>query len=142
MEDQRKSTHKVLTSYRTAELLEKRTLIRVLEKEFERLTMEKDAMEEQRDLMEEEIEDLEGQVRGMEEEIREHSRTSSMQNGRINVSHARKKRRLDADLERVLEQIENKRVGMGKLLLLYAVSISNSIWSESSTDLVSFYRIL
>jgi chromosome segregation ATPase len=32
-----------------------------------------------------------------------------MQNGRINVAHARKKRRLDAELERILELIEQKR---------------------------------
>ena len=65
--------------------------------------------------MEEEIEDLEGQVRDMEDQIREHNRTSSMQNGRINVAHARKKRRLDSELERLLETIEQKRIGMGEM---------------------------
>ena len=115
LESMRQRTHKILTNYRTDELLEKRTQIRVLEKDFERLTMEKDALEEQRDVMEEEIEDLEGQVREMEEQIREHNRTSSMQNGRINVAHARKKRRLDSELERMLESIEQKRIGMQEM---------------------------
>jgi len=115
VEVMRKRTHKILTNYRTDELLEKRTQIRVLEKDFERLTIEKDALEEQRDVMEEEIEDLEGQVRDMEDQIREHNRTSSMQNGRINVAHARKKRRLDSELERMLEAIEQKRVGMQEM---------------------------
>ena len=45
---------------------------------------------------------LEAQVKDLEEQIREHSRSSSMQNGRINVAHARKKRRLDSELERIL----------------------------------------
>ena len=58
IEDQRKRAHRILTQFRTEELMEKRTLIRVLEKDFERLTMEKDSLEEQRDLMEEEIEDV------------------------------------------------------------------------------------
>jgi len=115
VEVMRKRTHKILTNYRTDELLEKRTQIRVLEKDFERLTIEKDALEEQRDVMEEEIEDLEGQVRDMEDQIREHNRTSSMQNGRINVAHARKKRRLDSELERMLEAIEQKRIGMQEM---------------------------
>lgn len=115
IEDQRKRAHRILTQFRTEELLEKRTLIRVLEKDFERLTMEKDSLEEQRDLMEEEIEDLESQVRGLEDEIREHNRTSSMQNGRINVAHARKKRRLDGELERMLETIEQRRINMGEM---------------------------
>merc|ERR1711988_383 len=115
IEDQRKKIHRILTQFRTEELMEKRTLIRVLEKDFERLTMEKDSLEEQRDLMEEEIEDLESQVRGLEDEIREHNRTSSMQNGRINVAHARKKRRLDGELERMLETIEQRRINMGEM---------------------------
>jgi len=115
VETSRKKAHAVLLNYKSDELIEKRTLIRVLEKDLERLTMEKDSLEEQRDLMEEEIEALEGQVRELEEQIRDHSRTSSMQNGRVNVAHARKKRRLDSDLERVLETIEQKRINMGEM---------------------------
>ena len=48
----------------------------------------------------------------LEEQIRDHNRTSTMQNGRVNVAHARKKRRLDSELERVLEGIEQKRILM------------------------------
>merc|ERR1711871_1260293 len=44
-----------------------------------------------------------------------HNRTSSMQNGRINVSHARKKRRLDQDLEAMLEKIEQRRINLGEM---------------------------
>jgi chromosome segregation ATPase len=98
--------------YRSEELLEKRTQIKVLERDLERLTMDRDSLEEQRDLAEEEIESLEGQVRELEDQIRDHNRTSSMQNGRINVAHARKKRRLDTELERVLETIEQKRINV------------------------------
>ena len=38
-----------------------------------------------------------------------------MTNGRINVAHARKKRRLDSELERMLEGIEQKRIGMAQM---------------------------
>jgi hypothetical protein len=44
VEVMRKRTHKILTNYRIDELLEKRTQIRVLEKDFERLTIKKDAL--------------------------------------------------------------------------------------------------
>jgi len=112
IEEVRADTQRILVGYRSEELLEKRTQIKVLERDLERLTMERDSLEEQRDLAEEEIESLEGQVRELEDQIRDHNRTSSMQNGRINVAHARKKRRLDTELERVLETIEQKRINV------------------------------
>jgi len=45
----------------------------------------------------------------LEEEIREHAKQSSIQNGRVNVAHARKKRRLDEELESSLEGVEKRR---------------------------------
>ena len=115
VEEIRKKTHQTLVGYKSDELIEKRTLIKVLERDLERLTMERDSLEEQRDLGEEEMESLEGQVRELEEQIRDHNRTSAMQNGRINVAHARKKRRLDTELERVLELIEQRRINVTEI---------------------------
>lgn len=75
-----------------------------------RMAEEKDMMEEQRDAIEDETQELEEQVKDMEDQIREHNRASSvMQNGRINVAHARKKKRFDTELERMLDLIEQKR---------------------------------
>ena len=65
--------------------------------------------------MEEEIDRLEEQIRDVEEETRQHALLSTTQNGRINVAHARKKRRLDAELERLLETIEQKRSNIHEL---------------------------
>jgi predicted nucleic acid-binding Zn-ribbon protein len=48
-------------------------------------------------------------VKEVEAELREHSRTSSTQDGRINVAHARKKKRLDEEFERLLQSIDHKR---------------------------------
>jgi predicted nucleic acid-binding Zn-ribbon protein len=111
----RKKIHACLVSHKNDALGETRMKIKLYEKELERLIMERDSLEEQRDNMEEEIEMMELQVRDIEDQIREHSRTSSMQNGRINVAHARKKRRLDSELERILETIEQRRNTMGEL---------------------------
>jgi hypothetical protein len=115
VEQMRRKVNGVLTTYKTDILGEKRTQIKLAEKELERICNERDAFEQERDCLEEEIEALEGQVRSTEELIREHNRSSSMQNGRINVAHARKKKRLDSELERLLDSIEQKRVQMGEL---------------------------
>lgn len=48
-------------------------------------------------------------MKEIEAESREHSRTSSTQDGRINVAHARKKKRLDEEFERLLQSIDHKR---------------------------------
>ena len=69
-------------------------------------------MEEQKELIEGDIQQMESLVREIEEQSRIHNQVSSMSNGRINVAHARKKRRLDSELEHLLETIEQKRVSM------------------------------
>jgi chromosome segregation ATPase len=112
VESCRKKIYGVLVSYKTETLIENRSQIKQLEREIEKLQTERDALEEGRDSIEDEIANLEVQVGDLEEQIREHNRTSTMQNGRVNVAHARKKRRLDSELERVLETIEQKRAQM------------------------------
>lgn len=112
VEASRKKIHGFIVSYKTESLIERRSQIKQLEKEIDKLTTERDALEENRDNAEDEIANLEVQVGDLEEQIRDHNRTSTMQNGRVNVAHARKKRRLDSELERVLETIEQKRAHM------------------------------
>jgi chromosome segregation ATPase len=115
LEYTRKKAHDVLLNYKTDLLAEKRSEIRELEKEIAQAADDKDATDDERDNVELEIDALENEVRDLEEQIREHNRSSSMQNGRINVAHQRKKRRLDADLERMFELIEQKRMEMTRL---------------------------
>eukprot|EP01034_Spumella_vulgaris_P024755 gene24755-31132_t len=115
VEANRKKSHSILSGYKSEDIATKRSAVRLLERELERITLEKDSLEEQRELMESDVLQLEGQVRELEEHIREHNRESSMTNGRINVAHARKKRRLDSELERMLESIEQKRHNMAQL---------------------------
>jgi hypothetical protein len=114
-EGARKRMHESLVSYKTETLIEKRTQIKMLERDLERLNAERDNLEEQRESMDEEVAGLEAQVREIEDQMRDHNRNSSMSNGRINVAHARKKRRLDSELERILELIEQRRLQMSEL---------------------------
>lgn len=62
VEEARKRLHGVLASHKAELLVDKRTRIRQLEKEIERVASERDSLEEQRDQIEESIEDMEGQV--------------------------------------------------------------------------------
>ena len=114
-EELRKKMHSNITQYRATDLVTKKTHIQLYERELERLNCEKDGLEEQRDALEDEVDQLEQNVSELEEQIREHNRNSSVQNGRVNVAHARKKRRLDAELERILDLIEQKRLQIGEL---------------------------
>ena len=110
VQDAREKVYGTLTSYKTDVLIEKRTHIKLFEKEINRLADEKELMDEQRDNLEEELVQYEKEIEAIEIEIREHTRSSSvMQNGRINVAHARKKKRFDTELERILDLIEQKR---------------------------------
>lgn len=108
-EESRRKVHTTLLQYRSTDLVQKKTQVQMFERELERLTTEKDSLEDQRDTMEDEVAQLEQSVKDLEEQIRDHNRSSTMQNGRVNVAHARKKRRLDAEFERILDLIEQKR---------------------------------
>lgn len=114
-EETRKKMHSTLVSYKSSDLITKKTHIKLYERELERLTSEKDSLEENRDALEDEVADLENNVKDLEEQIRDHNRNSTMQNGRVNVAHARKKRRLDSELERILDLIEQKRIQVAEL---------------------------
>ena len=115
VEKARLKLHDVLVNFKQDALIEKRTQIKMLERDLDKFTAERDNLEEQRETMEEETAGLEAQVRELEEQIRDHNRSSSMTNGRINVAHARKKRRLDSELERILELIEQRRIQISDL---------------------------
>lgn len=111
-EETRQKMSSVLITYRSTDLIQKKTQLQLFQKELERMSLEKESLEDQRDTLEEAVAELELQVQGLEDEIREHNRASTLQHGRINVSHARKKRRLDTELERILELIDQKREQM------------------------------
>ena len=140
VEISRKKIHNALVSYKTDMLIEKRTQIKVLEKDIDKLSLERDGLEETRDVVEDEIGHFEGQVADLEEQIRDHNRTSTMQNGRVNVAHARKKRRLDSELENVLMQIEKKREQMIQLDERIQDSTRNR--DEKETELIDLEKDL
>ena len=118
-EKSRLDMRNTITNYKSNILVERRAQIRMTELELDRLTSDMELMERERLTNIDEIEGaggLESQVTDIEEQMREHSNSSTvMQNGRINVAHSKKKKRLDNDLERLLELIEQKKTQCASL---------------------------
>ena len=118
-ENSRKAMNEALTQYKSSALVEKRAQIRMTELELERMGSDRDVMEDERNSQLDQIAGqggLEDQVSEIEEQMRDHANSSTvMQNGRINVAHAKKKKRLDNELERLLELIEEKKTQVASL---------------------------
>lgn len=62
------------------------------------------------------VSEMEGRVRMLEQELREHSKQSAIgPDGRVNVGHTRKKKRLDGEVERAVDKLAAKREQLSAL---------------------------
>jgi hypothetical protein len=109
-EMQRKQIQESFTSFKSADLKGLKKKIQVFAQEIDILSIEKDHLEENYQQIEEEISVMTQQVTEQEVLMKSLSTESAISvNGRINVAFARKKRRIDAEIERLLEHIELKK---------------------------------
>merc|ERR1712216_369797 len=69
---------------------------------------EREAIDAKKELLLEQISEMEESVHALEEQIHSHSKESAIQDGRVNIARAKKKRRLDDEYEQLLEAIEAK----------------------------------
>ena len=81
----------------------------VLQQDLAALVEQKDEIEVQRMAVLKESSRLEGAVKEIEHQMHELSKVSAIQDGRINIAHAKKKRRLDQEFERMLSRTQDKR---------------------------------
>ena len=107
--EQRELMHETLVNHKRETLVEHKVQSGVISRELEQLALERDAVEGQREAIVAQLKTMEDSLKDLEEQINVHSKTSTIQGGRVNVSHARKKRRLDEEFEQLLDNIENKR---------------------------------
>jgi hypothetical protein len=107
----RKKLEDTLVRYKKEELIELKTRIKLTEKEIQSVLAEYTMCDEEKLKLVSEIRDLENEIFELEEQSREMNTTNSsiLTNGRINVSYTRKKKRIDTELERLLDLIEQKR---------------------------------
>jgi hypothetical protein len=106
---QSKSIFHILMSHKSDDIAEKRNLVRNLRTQLNELSQQIGALEDQKLSKEEDLEICVNQIRVLEEEVRElHTREPLVQNGRLNQSHGKKKKRLDDDIERMTDSIASK----------------------------------
>ena len=112
---QRKLVQDVLVSHSRDVLLRQKAKSREVLSQLDAIGAERQALQEKRQRSEEERDGLENRIRELEAKIQQHSQTSSLQGGRINIAHARKKRSLDEAYDILLDKLESNREEMSSI---------------------------
>lgn len=106
---QRKLVQDVLISQNRDTLLREKAKSREVLSQLDAIGAERQTLQDERRSAEGQRDALEDQIRELEGKIQQHSQTSSLQGGRINIAHARKKRVLDEAYDVLLDKLESKR---------------------------------
>ena len=88
---------KIIVGHKSEDLQKMRSRCVEISEVLAEVEKEGKAIKKKRDLSEKEIDKMQDNLRRLEDQIQAHSKTSALQNGRINMSHARKKRKLDEE---------------------------------------------
>ncbi len=95
--DRDKIVNDILVNKNRDSLLQHKLKGKDISLKLEKVLTKRKKLESDREKVETTMKELENKVRHVENQILEHSQTSAIQEGRINISHARKKRRLDEE---------------------------------------------
>merc|ERR1712232_320325 len=123
LENQTRNKEKIINSFKETQNIMRDILVNrkretlmqykessaILQSEMHSLAQAKAIAEKERTQSVNEISQLEGQVKELERQLRELSKVSAIQNGQVNLSHAKKKRLLDQNFEQLLDQASLKR---------------------------------
>lgn len=97
-------------------LMEHKVLSTNIQQELASVEEEKAKADKRYKTMLVQVSELEGQVRMLENELREHGKQSAIDpDGRVNVNHTRKKKRLDGEIERAVDKVASKREALNNL---------------------------
>jgi len=110
--EQQNAVYQTLVNHKRDALLQHKVKSRELSAQLEAVSSQRQELEEKQHKAGLQMRKMEDSVRDLERQIQEHSQVSTIQGGRINVAHARRKRRLDEEYEQLLENIEEKREQM------------------------------
>ena len=108
-EETRHAMHDTLVNHKRAMLMEHKVQSSVLQQDLAALIEQKEEIEKQRIAMLKETARVEGVVKEIEHQMHDLSKVSAIQDGKINIAHAKKKRRLDQEFERMLARAQEKR---------------------------------
>ena len=105
-----KKLNEILTKYKSSNLIEIKTKIQLSENELRNIINEMNGLNDSKTEYMNNLSELESEITKLEESNREiNSNSSILQNGRINLLHSHKKKRIDTELERYLDLLEQKR---------------------------------
>merc|ERR1719473_1155172 len=111
----RTQMHETLVNHKREALIAHKPMSASLATELDALGGEREAIDAKKELLLEQISEMEESVHALEEQIHSHSKESAIQDGRVNIARAKKKRRLDDEYEQLLEAIEAKRSAVSAL---------------------------
>ena len=112
---QRKLVQDVLISENRDALLREKAKSREVLSQLDTIGVERQTLQDERRNAEDQRDSLENQMRELEGKIQQHSQTSSLQGGRVNIAHARKKRALDEAYDVLLDKLESNREEIGSI---------------------------
>jgi len=106
---QRKRMQDILTNHKRDFIVSQQSQCREVSVELDEALRKREAVQEQQKKFEAGMESMQSKLHDLEKQIQNHSQTSAIQDGRVNLAHARKKRRLDEEFEQLVDDIEAKR---------------------------------
>jgi hypothetical protein len=101
--------HDTLVNHKREVLMEHKIQSEVIQNDITLLLEHTDEIESVKGQLLHEQEQMETAVAELEEQLQQMSKQTSLKDGRINVAHRTKKKRLDTELEQMLEAIDEKR---------------------------------
>ena len=94
---QKKHMQDILTNHKRDFILRQQSQCREVSVTLDDALRKRESVQEQRKQLEAEMESMQHKFHDLEKQIQYHSQTSAIQGGRVNLAHARKKRRLDEE---------------------------------------------
>jgi hypothetical protein len=110
--DMKQALYETLTTHKREMLMEHKMRSTVLQKELADANEEKEKLTKQHGQLRQIMGEVEGSVKAVEKELGELSRQGVVQDGRVNVSLARKKKRMDRDLDALLLKLNDQKVAL------------------------------
>lgn len=101
-----------LLNHKRDALVEHKMKSRQIATDISEISQKIEAAEAKQQKMNSHIDSMVHAMYDVEKQLQEHSQTSALQGGKVDISHTRKKRRLDEEYEQILCKIELKRDGL------------------------------
>jgi len=111
-EEKQRSIKEVLTNYKRNDLMQCKVQSALIQDDLKQLAEAKAAAQKQHSDFSRDLAAIQGQVRELESQMQELSKVSAIQDGQINVTHAKRKRRLDQEFEHLLDRAQHRKTAL------------------------------